>query len=124
MNSQPSDILAQARSLLGQDRAVLEGVWPRATAFLTRQALEAALSRFWRRFQPGVEKASFRSQLLCFPYFLGSGPELAYRASWVWQQLSRACHAHPYELAPGSLEIRQWIEDVETIVDEVERLAG
>lgn len=120
----PAELLAHARHLLDGDRPLLAGVWPRASALLTRQALETAVSRFWQRFHPGAEEAAMRTQLLCLPAYLHSDPELASRTAWTWHRLSRACHAHPYELAPGSQELRQWIEQVEAIVGEVERLVG
>ena len=122
MSSTSRRLLGHARHLLEREQAPLVGVWSRASALLIRQALEEALARFWRRFQPGVENAAVWSQLRCFPDYLKSDPELAFRAAWAWHRLSRACHAHPYDLAPGAPEILQWIEQVEAIIDEVERL--
>ena len=31
----------------------------------------------------------------------------------TWGALSRACHHHPYELAPTAAELARWIEVVE-----------
>ena len=92
------------------------GIWPRATALLTRQALEAALDDLWRRRAPGLELCSARAQLLCLPSYLHGDEELAERVSYTWAGLSRACHQHPYELPPTSSELIGWIEVVEQLV--------
>ena len=52
----------------------LVGTWPRAAAALGRQALEAAMTRFWIEIEPGVEHATMRAQLLCLPGY--TDPEL------------------------------------------------
>ena len=33
--------------------------------------------------------------------------------------LSRACHYHPYELAPSAAELTSWISDVESLITQV-----
>jgi hypothetical protein len=71
------------------------GIRPRATALLTRQALEADLDDFWRRRAPGVENCSARAQMLCLPSHLSGNPDLASRVSHAWSALSAACHSHP-----------------------------
>ena len=42
--------------------------------------------------------------------------ELAARAGHAWSALSRACHHHPYELAPTAAELRAWFAVVEDLV--------
>lgn len=108
-------LIVHARRFLAEPLKIAEGIWPRASVFLLRQSLEEILRRFWRRFSPGVEKASFNAQLICFPTYLHGYPELAHDVAWAWKTLSRAAHAHPYELAPTANEIRRWIEVVDKI---------
>ena len=98
------------------------GFWPRATALLTRQALEAALDDLWRRRAPGLELCSARAQLLCLPSYLHGDEELAERVSYTWAALSRACHQHPYELSPTSSELLGWIATVEQLIGRVSSL--
>ncbi len=115
-------LLVHVRKLLAEPLQIAEGIWPRASVFLLRQALEEILGGFWRRFAPGVERATFNAQLICFPLYLHGDPELAQDVAWVWKSLSRAAHAHPYELAPTANEIRRWIEVVEKVDKRVNSL--
>jgi hypothetical protein len=114
-----------ARNLMERIDPATAGLWPRATALLARQALEAALDDFWRRRSPGMELCSMRAQLLCLPYFLqASSPkpqadDLAQRVSYAWAGLSGACHQHPYELPPTSAELLGWLGTVEEFVADV-----
>ena len=120
------EVIAAARNLMERTDPATAGLWPRATALLARQALEAALDDFWKVRAPGMEHCSMRAQLLCLPYFLQdpktSGPQdlgqehLAERASYAWAGLSRACHQHPYELPPTSVELLGWLGTVEELV--------
>src|SRR5204862_6107750 len=87
-----------ARDLLERADPMTAGIWPRATALLARQALEAALDDLWRLRAPGLDQCSARAQLLCLPYFLGGDDKLGERVSCTWMGLSRAVHHHPYEL--------------------------
>ena len=48
--------------------------------------------------------------------------ELAERTAFLWATLSRACHHHPYELSPNADEIGGWIEEAESVVDDLEAL--
>ncbi len=93
-----------------------DGVWPRVAAFLCRQALEEALDRYWARELPGVERASRRTQISCLAPVLGD-PDLAYDVATAWYALTRACHHHPYELAPTTAELAHWAAQVRTLVD-------
>lgn len=110
-----TDVLAAARNLVERTDAATAGLWPRATALLARQALEAALDDFWRVRAPGVEACSTKAQLLCLPHYLGD-EALAEEVSYAWAGLSRACHQHPYELPPTSTELQGWLEIVERLL--------
>jgi hypothetical protein len=110
-----SDVLALARDLLRRPEARTAGVWPRASALLARQALEMALDDFWRARRPGVEACSTLAQLLCLREFWPDREE-AGRIHHAWTGLSRACHHHPYELAPTAGELEGWFAVVERAV--------
>ena len=92
------------------------GLWPRASALLARQALEASVQRLWRRRALDLPGCSMRVQLICLRIYLGDA-DLAARASHAWSALSRACHHHPYELAPTAGELRVWFGVVEELID-------
>jgi hypothetical protein len=103
--------LGLASQLLEERSDQMVGVWPRAVAFLTRQALEDAMRWVWVVHAPGVENCSARAQLLSLRNYLGD-EELAEEADHVYARLSWACHHHPYELAPTAGELRAWIDEV------------
>jgi hypothetical protein len=112
----PLQMLTAARDLLERADPMTAGLWPRATALLTRQAMEAALDALWRRREPGLEFCSGRAQMICLPSYLHDNKDLAGRVSYAWTALSRACHQHPYELSPTSSELLGWIGTVEELV--------
>jgi hypothetical protein len=111
----PSGLLTAARDLLRYSDPATAGMWPRAASYLARQALEQSLEEFWQHRAPGVERASVRAQLLCLRSY--ADEEIAESAAHVWHALSRACHHHPYELAPTGQELSNWITDVERVAD-------
>ena len=120
VNVDNSDLVRAARDLVERADPMTAGIWPRATAFLTRQALESALDELWRRRAPGMAECSARAQLLCLPSYLHQGDEaLAERVSYAWAGLSRACHQHAYELPPTSSELLGWITTVEQLIARV-----
>ncbi len=65
-----------------------------------RQALEAALTEYWRRRSPAMLDCPTRAQIRCL-----DDPSVEQRVSLCWAILSRACHHHPYELTPGANEL-------------------
>lgn len=113
-----SEVVKAARNLMERADPATAGLWPRATALLARQALEAALEDFWRVRAPGMEQCSMRPQLLCLPHYLGD-EALAERVSYAWAGLSGACHQHPYELPPTSAELLGWLAVVDRLVTHV-----
>lgn len=113
-----SDLLAAARAMVRQPRPGTTGLWSRAAALIGRQALETALDDLWRRRRPGVEAASMRTQLLCLPTVIDDA-ELAGRVSHGWAALTRACHQHPYELAPTAQELERWLDVTHEFLSEL-----
>jgi hypothetical protein len=91
------------------------GIWPRAVAVVTRQALEEIIELVLTTRATGVERCSARAQLLCLPEYAPT--EAAREASYLWAALSRACHHHPYELSPTAEELETWLSAVERLQD-------
>ncbi|MEZ5288340.1 MAG: hypothetical protein R2712_26760 [Vicinamibacterales bacterium] len=113
-------LLAEVDELLAQASRGTAGLWPRAAALLTRQALEVAIATFWSTVAPGVESCSRKAQLLCLGRYLGD-EALAQRAHVIWSALSGGCHYHVYELAPTREELQAWREGVGEVVEQTER---
>jgi len=116
----PGD-LAVAEKLLavGRGGSAVVGWWARTAAVITRSALERSLRRYWSLRQPGLEECTLRAQLLCLRGRMGG--ELVDDTAATWNGLSRACHHHPYELAPTVGELRRWIAAVHRFTEEVLR---
>ncbi len=106
------ELVALARTVLDGGVDMRAGRWSRAVALLTRQALEAALDEVWAARQPAIAACSARAQLLCLPTYLEQDAELAERVAWTWWAITRACHFHPYELAPTAGELDAWLMTV------------
>ena len=102
--STPAEVLALARRLLHKPEARTAGLWPRAAALLARQSLEMALAQYWKTARPGLELCNTTAQLLCLREYWPDRDE-AGRVHLAWVVLSRACHHHPYELAPTAIEL-------------------
>jgi hypothetical protein len=112
----PHELLAAARGLMQRPDASTAGIWPRAAALLARQAIEAAMAEMWasKRQAAGLSGSSMRSQLLCLTAYLDRGTTS--RVAYLLGALSRACHYHPYELAPTAAELVGWLDETAQIV--------
>ena len=117
----PEELLAAARRLIERPDATTAGVWPRAAALLTRQALEQAMTLLWAAHTPAADlsECSMRSQVLCLAAYLDR--RTAARTAYLWAALSRACHYHPYELAPTAAELNTWLNEAAQLVTLVDR---
>lgn len=51
------------------------------------------------------------AHLTCLPFYL-SDSHVARRTRQCWNELSTACHAHPYELEPTLPELEGWITEI------------
>jgi len=111
--------LKMARGMLDGLDPDSSGLWPRASALLARQALEATVQRLWERRTLDLAGCPMRVQLICLRTYLGDA-ELAARAGHAWSALRRACHHHPYELAPTADELRGWFSVVEELVQKAD----
>ena len=116
----PHELLTAARGLMLRPDAPTAGIWPRAAALLTRQAIEAAMGELWaaKHQAADLSGATTRSQLLCLTAYLDRGT--ASRAAYLFAALSRACHYHPYELAPTAAELLGWLDETTQIVTQLQ----
>ena len=115
----PRPLLEMADGLLRRAEPATAGLWPRVSALLALQALEASVARLWQRHALDFHGCSMRTQLICLRRYLEDAP-LAARASHTWSALSRASHHHAYELAPTSTELEDWFAVVGELVRKVE----
>lgn len=112
----PEELLAEARKLIARPDASTAGVWPRAAAFLARQALEAAVDARWSA-NPATEPmrhATMWSKLACLPSYVDK--QTARQVTFAYAALSTACHYHHYELAPTAAELTNWITDINSLI--------
>jgi hypothetical protein len=115
----PHELLASASGLLRRVDPLTAGLWPRASALLALAALEASVLELWRRNGLEFGEGSMRAQLICLRSYLGDAT-LAARAGHAWSALRRACHHHPYELAPTAGELSSWFAVVGELAARVE----
>ena len=115
----PRELLHAGRDVVGGKNPGMRGLWARAAALLTRQALEGGLAHLWRYRAPSLETANFTTQLLCLPQYI-SETELAHTVAHTWSALSGACHHRGYGMAPSAAELTTWQTTVEQLLDAVE----
>ena len=115
----PDELLDAAKDLMQRPGASLDGIWPRAAALLARQALEAAMAELWAANPQaaGLSASTMRPQGLCLTAYLDPGP--ARRAAYLFAALSRACHYHPYELAPTAAELTGWLHQAAQLITQI-----
>lgn len=111
MSPTPTELLAQARTLLTEDAPDTRGRWARLATHLTRQALEESLKAYWiERGAVGLGSANWRTQLICLQAY-HPNLVLVRRVAWAWEALSDAGHARGALPSRGDLE--HWIGTVE-----------
>ena len=110
-----AEILEQATGLLNHPTAETAGLWPRATAVLARQALEAGLHEALSERILGIQSAPVRVQLLCLQSYL-EDTETAHEVNLAWWGLSQACHHLSYELPPTAPELEALIDVVRRFI--------
>lgn len=111
-----TDLLREARRLLDAPAGASASAWPRATALLSRQALESAIETFWRARAPGMEDVrSTRAQLSCLRFYLDDDA-LASEIVFAWASLSGSTHHRPFELDPTCDELASLVAATERAV--------
>lgn len=82
-----------------------------------------AVDEFWAARRIPLDSCPTHQQLICLREYLGDA-DLAGRVHLAWNGLSRACHHHPYELAPTAGELERLFEAVsEFLASESEKAA-
>lgn len=118
----PWHLLEVSDQLLEEELSQPWMLWPRASAFLMRMALEQSLAEFWVSVAPGVEECSMRAQLLCLREY--SDRSLAGQVESAWAALSGACHYHSYDVEPTAGELRTWHRQVTDVCDALSEAPG
>ncbi|MFC9475933.1 hypothetical protein ACFTS5_27430 [Nocardia sp. NPDC056952] len=108
-----------ADALISDAAADIGGIWPRASAWMLRIALEESLRELWQAASPGMARVSLRAQLLVLPMFIGD--DAAGEARLLWSELSHTAHHHDYVLAPTVEELRRWENAVRRVADAVDQ---
>lgn len=108
-------------SLVDLAASMLEGHdvpgWPRATAVLLRQALEAAIDDVWRTIEPAMVDTSWRSKTVALVAYIPH--DLALETGSLWSALSAACHVHEYDLPPTASELGRLLVETHRVVTEL-----
>src|SRR5262245_18237221 len=108
MTESSIQLLEHARDLLGRASPRSRGLWPRAAPLLTRQALEQTLDQYWHGKGLRLGECSTTAQLLCLGDY-SKDAEFGGELHHTWVALSRACHHHPYEMAPTVGKLERWL---------------
>jgi hypothetical protein len=58
-----------------------------------------------------MESCSAKCQLLALPFYVDDP------AHQTWAALSNACHHHAYDLSPTAVELRDWLDSTQTVID-------
>jgi len=111
----PQTYLDEVDRLMAAPARGTRGLWPRASAWLLRLALESALDQYWDDTAPAVGACrNRRSQILMLSRYIGATGSR--RVAMLWWSLSRAGHHHSYELALTAGELTHLHAEVREVV--------
>ncbi len=113
-----ADRLRSADTLITDASADLAGMWPRASAWLLRIALERAVRELWSAVSPPMTHVNLRAQFLVVEKFIGT--EAAADARLLWSQLSATSHHHDHQPTPSAAELRRWHDAAERITEAID----
>ncbi len=99
------DLLRVAIGWLDEPEPDTAAVWPRGSAVLIRQAIEATLDAYWKHTVAEMRYATKRIQWLALPAYLGRDPAIP-AAEYAWSALSEACHQRAYDVGLTEAELR------------------
>lgn len=110
--------MSDSQALLEQASAVLGEATPysnRAACWLARASLESTVDDLLAVRHRSAPEATMRSKLAVLQVAYEQHPEVAVRAEYAWNGLSRACHHHAFELTPAGSEVQYLIDLVATL---------
>ena len=107
--SQVTRYLLIAEDLLTGKMRIQRVPSSRAACWVTRRGLEAMVSLLLQLRGVDVGRATMNVQLICLRVAYEDDPALFSGLASAWDQLSRACHHHAYELTPTITEARELI---------------
>jgi hypothetical protein len=98
-----------AEALLTGEMRIQRVSSARAACWVARRGLEAMVPLLLQLRGVDVGRASMNVQLICLRVAYEDDPALFSGLASAWDQLSRACHHHAYELTPTITEVRDLI---------------
>lgn len=98
-----------ARDLLDGSVRLRRVAPARAACWVARRGLESVVLDLLRARGVDTGSGTMRSQLICLAVAYDHRPDLVTDVTSLWDQLSRACHHHGYELTPTIGEARDLI---------------
>ena len=105
----PRQLLMTANKVLESNDGVFDGCRTVTAAALIRQAVELAVDV--RLAGLGVGRTNKRTAFLCLAA-VEDDPAKVRQLHHTWAQLSDACHATSYELAPSHETVKGWMSTV------------
>lgn len=110
--------LRTADNLITDAGPDIGGMWPRASAWMLRIAMEQAIRELWRAVSPQMERVTVRAQLLVLPKYIGE--ESAGEARLLWSELSTTAHHNDFALVPAVEELRRWQDATHRVASAVD----
>ena len=101
--------LSLAEALLAGDIRIPRVPATRAACWVARRGLETMVPLLLERRDVDPGEASMKVQLICLSVAYRDDPVLVSDLASAWDQLSRACHHHAYELTPTTTEVQHLI---------------
>lgn len=111
-----ANLLGQASEVLARTTAYSN----RAACWIARAALESVVDDLLTARQRSAPNATMRSKLTVLQIAYEQEPDVAVRAEYAWNGLSRICHHHAFELTPSATEVRHLVQLVERLTDTAE----
>lgn len=113
--SDSTELVNQASEVLAHATAYSN----RAACWIARAALESVVDDLLTARERSAPDATMRSKLTVLQIAYEHEPDVAARAEYAWNGLSRVCHHHAFELTPSATEARHLVRLVAQLRDAV-----